>query len=70
MKKYRNDDIHVVSDYIRKDDYLVSVDIKNGFYHVLVHRDDRLNGKALIVFMSPRSVCVHPLTILVRFYDL
>ena len=39
--RFRNDDIRVVSDYVQNDDLLVSVDIKNGFYHVPVKECDR-----------------------------
>ena len=39
--RFRNDDIRVVADLVQNDDVLISVDIKNGFYHVPVHREDR-----------------------------
>ena len=38
---FRNDDIRVVAEFVDNEDYLVSADIKNGFYHVPVHVEDR-----------------------------
>ncbi len=38
---YRNEDIRTVCDVIRYKDYLVSLDIKSGFYHVPVAKQDR-----------------------------
>ena len=39
--KFRNEDINTVSDLIQPHDQLVTVDIKNGFYHVSIHEDFR-----------------------------
>jgi hypothetical protein len=38
---FKYEDINVVLDQIRQGDELVSVDLRNGFQHVLVHPDDR-----------------------------
>ena len=38
---FRSDDIRVVAEFVDNEDYLVSADIKNGFYHVPVHVEDR-----------------------------
>lgn len=38
---FRNEDIREVANFVRNDDLLISVDIKNGFYHVPVHVEDR-----------------------------
>ena len=39
--KFRNEDINTVRDLIQPNDQLVTVDVKNGFYHVSIHEDFR-----------------------------
>ena len=41
--KFRNEDINTVRDLIQPNDQLVTVDIKNGFYHVSIPEDFRDN---------------------------
>ena len=39
--EFRNEDINTVRDIIQPNDQLVTVDVKNGFYHVSIHEDFR-----------------------------
>ncbi len=38
---FKNEDIRVVADIVKYGDHMSTVDIKDGFYHVPVHIDDR-----------------------------
>ena len=64
--RFRNDDIRVVADYIQNDDLLVSVDIKNGFYHVPVRECDRKylsfmwNDAFYRFTVTPFGLCISP----------
>ena len=39
VPKFRYDDINTVLDLVKPGDNIVTVDIKNGFYHIPVHKD-------------------------------
>ena len=43
--KFKQEDIRVVEQIIRPKDYLTSIDLKDGFFHVKVHKDFHIHSK-------------------------
>ena len=40
-QSFRHEGIDTVTDQIQSEDYLVTIDLKNGYHHVQIHYDDR-----------------------------